>query len=98
MSGSADNDIYGVIGKRLHIGVSAIIGITIVPGQNSQLIKYFTGGSLEIGGATLTWGIGYLFGGNEAVALDVRGTYYLCATGATATVMLLGGKSMGFEG
>lgn len=87
------DNIVTLKGERLAVGLSAIIGITLVPGQQVAVLKYFSGGSLEIGGSALTWGAGYLMGTSEVLNMKSQGTFYLAATGATAVAMLLRGKS-----
>lgn len=93
----ARDDVYGYEGLRVSIGLSQIRGITIVPGQNACVVKYFSGGSLEIGGPSLTWGSGYMFSASEAISMQSSGTYYLAATGATVIAMIFKGKTSGFE-
>lgn len=60
-------------------------------------VKWYTGGSLEIGGATLTWGQGWLIQSGEVVNWNNAGSFYLAASGATATCMILEGFSPGNE-
>lgn len=93
----ARDDVYGFQGIRLSIGLSQIVGVTVAPGQNASIVKYYSGGSLEIGGASLTWGAGYLFNANEVISIQSSGTYYLAATGATVIAMIFKGKTSGFE-
>lgn len=88
--------IYGFTSAQLVLGTSGIaVGVTIGAGAISALIKWQQGGSLLIGGIGLTNGNGYLMGTTEAIAADVRGTYYLLAVGATTTVNILIGISEG---
>lgn len=93
----ARDDVYGFQGLRVVVDLSQIVGVTISAYQNASIIKYYSGGSLEIGGASLTWGQGYLFSGGEALSIQSSGTYYLVATGATVIAMVLKGKTSGFE-
>ena len=90
------DDVESLVGTRLTIGLSTIVGITVLPGQNAVIVKYFSGGSLEIGGSSLTWGAGYLLDTKEVVNVQSSGTFYLAATGSTVTCMLLKGRSSGF--
>lgn len=88
-------DIFSFVGQPLHVGTAARTGVTVTAGLNSILIKYSTGGSLEIGGVSLTAGNGYLFTVGEVLSFDIRGTFYMIATGSTATCFLLKGQSEG---
>lgn len=91
-------DVHSLIAGRVTVGTSQILGITVIPGLNAILIKYHSGGSLEIlGTTTQTWGDGYLFSVGEAVAANFAGNFYLAATGATVVAYLLRGRSPGFE-
>lgn len=90
-----DDDIFSLVGQKHTIGLSSIVGISVIPGVVSVLVQYGTGGSLEIGGATLTWGQGFLFKVDQGISLDNAGTFYLAATGATVTAYTLRGRSAG---
>lgn len=92
-----DDDVHSGLGQRFIIGLSTIIGVTVVAGQVGTIFKYFSGGTLEIGGATLTWGNGYVFAVGEAICMDNAGTFYFAATGSTVTMMSLRGRSAGIE-
>lgn len=92
---SQTENSYGLRGQPLYVGLSSIVGVTVIAGQNFALLKYSSGGSLEIGGVSLSWGLGYLFNTGEALSLNSYGTVYLAATGATVTTMLLRGLSSG---
>lgn len=90
-------DVDNIVSSKLTIGLSTIVGITGVAGDNSITFKYFSGGSLEIGGASLTWGSGYLLGTNEIVNIPVGGigAFYLAATGSTVIAYMLKGRTPG---
>jgi len=90
------DDVESLVGTRLTVGLSQIIGITVLAGQNSIIVKYYSGGSLEVGGVSLTWGSGYLLDTKEVVNIQSSGTFYLAATGSTVTCMILKGRSSGF--
>lgn len=92
-----EDDIHSHVGERHVIGLSQIVGVTVLPGQVSTLFKYFSGGSLEIGGASLTWGSGYLMAVGEALSIDNAATFYLAATGATTIAYSLRGRSAGLN-
>jgi hypothetical protein len=108
MAGS-DLRVNGLFGSKITIPVGATAALCIgsTGGQMANILKYFSGGSLEIincpPGATLTGaqliaaqGTGYLFGSNEAVSWDGPARFYLMATGATVIAYGLGGLSAGF--
>lgn len=94
---SRETDLQSLVGAQIIIGTSAIVGVTVTPGQLGGILKYSSGGTLWVGGASLTWGNGYLVTTNEALSLDVVGTYYLAAAGATVVAYSLRGRSGGFD-
>lgn len=76
---------YGIAGFRLAVGLSSVFGLTGLPGQIGIYVQYLAGGSLEIGGASLTWGQGCVMPTLVAPAIiNTAGTIYLVASGATA--------------
>lgn len=87
----SQDEIFDLNAVRINVGLSSIIGITIIANQAAIAVKYFSGGSCEIGGASLTWGQGWLL--QETVCMAGRGTFYLAAAGSTAVVMVLKGLS-----
>jgi len=89
------SDIFSFVGKKLFIPPATVSSIAVVAGLNSIIIKFAAGSSLEFGGATLANGNGYLMTLGEVLAFDTRGTFYLAATGATATAYLISGKTDG---
>lgn len=91
------DDISTPIGQIFAVGLSSIIQIDPSPGQNSIVIKGVTFSSLEIGGATLSWGIGYPFSIGEALSFNGMGAFYLAASGQTALVAIFRGRSTGYE-
>lgn len=92
-----EEDIKALQSRIVAVGLSSIIGITVIPGQIVANLKQFSGGSMVIGGATLSWTNGYQLSTGEILNLDCSGTFFLAATGATAIAHLLLGKSSGFE-
>lgn len=94
---SGRDDVSTPLGQRFFIGLSSIIQINATPGQNVLVIKGITFSTLEIGGVTLTWGIGYPFTAGEALSFNSDGTIYLAATGMTAQIALFRGRSDGFN-
>jgi len=87
-------DINSVLGERIHIGLSSVIGLTAVAGQIAASVKYMSGGSMEIGVTSGGgWGGGYQMSAGEVVNLDCSGTVYMVATGATAVAVVMRGRS-----
>ena len=91
----SSGDIFSFISRPVFIPPGTVSGFTVGSGFMSVVIKYFSGGSLEIGGSTLAPGNGYLISGSEVLSFDLRGSFYLAATGATVTAYILYGKSEG---
>lgn len=83
-------------------GASTSIFMNPAAGEIWSKLKYFSGGSLEIIGATLgntfsvTAGTGYLLGSTEVFAIDGAARYFLTATGTTAVVYFAKGLSQGY--
>lgn len=101
---SSSNDIFGVSPLSVAVppGGSLAIYVEGLERQTSVLVKYFSGGTLEIhqallgttmAGASLNalQGTGYIFGTSEAVSVDGPARFYLMATGSTAVAKLLRG-------
>ncbi len=93
----AREDISTPLGQRYHIGLSSIIQINATPGQNAITLKGISCTVLEIGSATLSWGIGFPLYLGEALSFNSNGSIFLCAAGSTATVALFVGRSDGFN-
>lgn len=96
--------ISGVQATQLIIlptGASALL-IQPINGEMSTVVKYVSGGSLEIQQApygttkTITLNQGYIFGTTEFLSFTGAARYYLAATGATTIVYLLKGLSDGW--
>lgn len=83
-------------------GASLAVFVKAAPGEVYSSVKYFSGGSLEIIGASLgqtfsiTAGTGYLFGTTEVINIAGAASYFLCATGATVVAYFAKGLSQGF--
>lgn len=83
-------------------GASLAVFVKAATGEVSSTLKYFSGGSLEIIGASLgntyaiSAGTGYLLSANEAINIDGAATYFLCATGSTAVAYFAKGLSQGY--
>lgn len=94
-------DVAQVVSERIVVGLSSIVGVSIIAYQSSVMLKILSGGgSLEIGGtyslsagssAAFTWGNGYLLGTSEIAEWNSTGMFFLAATGATITVALMRG-------
>ena len=93
-----ENLTKGLLGQAVNVGLSAVLGVTVVSGQLGCIFKFVTGGSLVLGGATLTWTNGYLVSPGEALNMNVSSTFYLAASGATAQCFILKSLSQGNEG
>lgn len=91
------------------VGTGATLAFLVNPiaGEVSSILKYFSGGSLEIvpaplgttalGGSLVALeGTGYLMGTSEALNIAGPARYYLIAKGATTLAYLLRGRSAGF--
>jgi len=92
------DEVSSLLPDRIEVGLSSIIGVTVIAGQNAALLKKYSGGSLEIVsplGDTRIWGAGYLIGNSEVVSVSSAGTFYLAATGSTVVAMILRGKTSG---
>lgn len=92
------DDIGSVIAEKLYVGLSSIFGVTAIPFQSATVIKILSGNTLEIGGSysmlngastAFTWGSGYVMGASEVLAFNATGNFYLAATGATVTALVL---------
>lgn len=109
MSTSSYDSVFNVQAGRITIPVGATVAVLFagdtVKGCNSTILKYVSGGTLEIIGmttqivgqtltaaqlATLS-GTGYLVGGTEVLQFSGPVQFYLSATGATTVVTFLRG-------
>ena len=89
---------YSFAGARYYVGLSSIIGLTVIPGQIATIFKHGGGGTLWVGGASLAIGAtAYLMTTGEALTIDSGGTVFFAASGATCTVYNFLGRSSGFE-
>lgn len=98
------NDVYWVQTQQLalNLGVTLASYMSPNPGQNSWIVKNFSGGTLQLIGATLGMtltaaqlntanGTGYVFGSSEVLAIAGPAAFYLAATGATCTAHITRG-------
>lgn len=101
---SRQEDVFSFGITRLSIGLSAIVEVTLktIPGSISVQFKQFSGMTLEIvsgvssgSDPALHRGSGYPITANEIISIGGPATFYLLATGSTAVVPLLIGKSQG---
>lgn len=95
-----DKVLGDLLPSRVFVGLSTLIGITSLPGQQALSLEYLSGGTLEIvsSGASVGWGQGFIVPSNAILSFDVSGTIWLAASSATTTIMVLRGRSQGFEG
>jgi len=92
-----NSDLLSVSSNQLSVGLSGIIGLTLVAGQVALTVKNLGGGTLFMGGATLAVGgaNGYPMALSEVLSLDLRATVYFASNGATTTVAFIRGGSEG---
>lgn len=96
-------DIYSIYPETLVIGTSITVLVSPLPGQLSVGLKWGAGGTLWFygssisGGCTFATAQQYLIGGAEIVNLASSGPFKLGVSGATTTVYMYRGRSMGFE-
>lgn len=94
MSSQLD-ETFNIRGEIVTVGLSQILGVSVIAGEEWAIFKYMSGGSLEIGGPSLTWGAGYMMGTSEALSFQMNSTFFLVAKGATSIGHLLRGVSSG---
>lgn len=109
MSTSYDN-VFSVLPQRIIIGVGAtaaqLFDASTTPGANSIILKYFSGGTLEILGVTTgvtlsaaeliaAAGSGYIMGSSEILNIGGPVRLYLAASGATTIVHAITMRSQG---
>lgn len=98
-----DLKVGSYFGSAIAIGLSSIIGITSIPGQcMARIQRSANGGTLWMGGATLSWGNGYHVIGTglgstnpENFFFPVSGSVFFCAAGATCMVNILYDRRVG---
>ncbi len=101
---SSSESILGLITSQVAIPAGATLAVFVEnsPNQGALLLKYFSGGTLEIhgtgNGSTMPGaslapliGTGYILGTSEVVALNGPTRFYLMATGSTAVACLMKG-------
>lgn len=84
-------NFYSVGVREIQVGLSAIAGLTALPGQGKLVFQHISGGTCFYGGASLA--LGGSFGLPVPTAafdtLNYRGGLNFAALGATATVRVL---------
>lgn len=92
-----DLDLQAFESRKIEIGLSSIVGVSVLPAQAGLVFKMTSGGTLWIGGATIAPGIGYPMDLKEVIGINGRGTFYLAAQSATCIGYIFrGGTQDGF--
>lgn len=87
---SVSRDAYSFVGQQINVGVSAIVGVTVIASQLGSVLKYSSGGTLWVGVTSGGgWGVGYLMSANEVLSLENSGTLFMVAAGATVVTYML---------
>ena len=102
MGDSDSGQPRGVFPETIVLGTGVTALINPIQGQNGLVLKYGSGGTLWIKGVstTVTYGttyataVQYPLGTTEALSLNLSGSIYLQATGATTTAYLLRTRSI----
>ena len=101
MGSGNSNEVFSFYPEQLAIPAGVTAVINPIPGQNSGILKWFSGGSLLILGSSVSLGSTYALANNylvnttEVVSVDVRGPLTLIATGSTCVCYLMRTKSAG---
>lgn len=91
------SSIQTIVGSRLTVGLSSIVGVTVQASLSAWQLKNVTGGTLEIGltAGQTTWGadnpVAYIMQAGEIVNVLGPGTFYIAASGATCVAHILKG-------
>ena len=91
-------DIFSFQGEQVNVGPSAIVGVTVIPGQAYMYLRNSSGGTLWVGvTAGGGWGQGYHMAAADAPLLfrDFVGTLYMVGAGATVVTYVLRGRTPG---
>lgn len=92
-----EDDVHGLDSIRIAVGLSGVVGVTVIPGQVAVTLKYVSGGTnIDLGGTALVSGSGYPLATTEIFNMTCAGTFYMTAAGATAIIAVVRGKSSGF--
>jgi len=79
----------GMSAFQMDVGLSSIVEIPAIAGQVGLAIRRVAGGTMEIGGQSLTWGQGQVVSITEVSTgniIPVTGPIYVAASGATLTI------------
>lgn len=77
--------VSSIQSARVNVGLSALVGITVGPSQSGLIVDYISGGSLLIGGESMTGAsTGFLIKDGLPFSGSMVGTVYLLAVGSTA--------------
>lgn len=93
-------DVFGSWSKQYTLATNTILELPAISGQVAVTIKLLTGGTLEIGGPTMTgqtFGTLYPLSSSEVFNMDLAGSLYLYASGATCVVAIARGRSDGTQ-
>lgn len=76
--------------ETLSITTGSVFGLTGIPGQLGINVRYISGGSLEIGGASLSAGNGFLLPNSNIphFYVPITGTLYFVSTTATGVATI----------
>lgn len=86
---SRQSDVFALQPVVIVVGTSDLVGISGGALCVSQLVKYGSGGSLQVHGHSTFADGGYLMGTGEALTIGGPSTFYLKATGVTTTAYYL---------
>ncbi len=99
---SSIEDVASIVAAQIVVGTSggSFVGVTGGPGVNSQVLKYFSGGTCTVYGDTMSAAggsalFGYIMGTNESLNLGGPTPYYITASGATTVLMLIKTRTSG---
>lgn len=110
MSTSSSDSIFCLGTTRMVAGPGAtqavLVNASAVPGCNSIIFKYFSGGTAEIVGVTTGQTLtaaqmvtlantGYVMGTSEVLSLDGPARFYFFASGSSTACHVIFGKSQG---
>jgi len=89
---SQTNNLFDPKGHIVHIGLSAIIGLTAIDMQNLVIVKGYAlgaSGSLYMGGSTTAVGLGYPIAASEVLKFRTTDQLYFAASGNTCSIAIL---------
>ncbi len=90
---------YGMGGTQIPVGLSATVRVVPPLFCNGGFFKLVGGGTLAIvSGISALPAAGYLMGSGEAISMSGPASFYLAASGATATVHCVFTFSQGWLG